>query len=248
MNPKALDHFRDLEGQPHKDDERDAYLLARMAYLDMEGCRLALSPTPEEQVLRRLSRLQSRVTNQRKSIRLRLRSQLVELCPLVVSSTWQGPSWSSASFLAVLERWPGLSGLKKVRISSIHKVLARTHATDDATQERQAQALKSLAQGLDETPEHQVIALEISCLVAQIRVLNESMKTIARQLKEQVEAHPVARKLLDVPGAAHFTAAMLVGELGPLARTCSEAKVATYAGLTRLGGVAARGATSWPGA
>jgi hypothetical protein len=40
VNTVALNHYRDLEGQPRKDDEWDAYLAARMVFLKMGGpCR-----------------------------------------------------------------------------------------------------------------------------------------------------------------------------------------------------------------
>ena len=48
------------------------------------------------------------------------------------------------------------------------------------------------------------------------------------------EAHAIGRKLREMPGVGPFTAAALVGEILPLARAASEAKVATYAGLTPL--------------
>ena len=48
------------------------------------------------------------------------------------------------------------------------------------------------------------------------------------------QAHALGPKLLEMPGVGAFTAATLVGELLPLARVASEAKVATYAGLTPL--------------
>ncbi|MCP4898319.1 MAG: IS110 family transposase [bacterium] len=38
VNTVALNHFRDLEGQPRKDDDWDAFLGARMVYLRMRGC------------------------------------------------------------------------------------------------------------------------------------------------------------------------------------------------------------------
>ena len=233
-NSKALNHFRDLEGQPHKDDDRDGYLLARMAYMRLEGCRLAVSATPEEQVLRRLSRLHAQVTEQRKQAKLRLRSRLVEMCPVVVSKAWKGPKWSSVSFLATLERWPGFDGLEKARLSSIQRVLAKAYSGSAATLESQARALKVLASELPKTLEHEVITLELSCLVTQIRAASVSLKPIDDRIQAQVSSDPVAKKLLEVPGVGPFTAAVLTGELRPLARACSEAKVATYAGLTPL--------------
>ncbi len=109
-NSVALDHYRDLEGQPRKDDDRDAFLLARMSYTKMEGCRLAMAPDPESQRLRRISRLHTRLTHTRGDAARRLRSRLVELSPEIVQKSWLGPKWSSRAFLAVMRRWHAVGG------------------------------------------------------------------------------------------------------------------------------------------
>lgn len=230
VSSKALERYRDLEGQPHKDDERDAFLLARIAWQGLQGCRLALQTTPEEQIFRRLSRLHTRVTQQRKRAKLRLRSRLLERCPQVVSPSWEGPKWSSISMLAVLERWPGFDGLGRARLPTIRRTLQRTAKKEKIAQ--QAQALQALGCELGEPDA--VLTLELSCLVQDVRSTSEQIRTIDAQIERHVEADAQARKLKDMPGIGTFTAAVLSGELRPLARHCSEAKVATYAGLTPL--------------
>lgn len=234
VNSKALHHFRDLEGQPHKDDERDSYLLARIAWLGLKGCRLALAPTPQEQVLRRLSRLHSQITEQRKIAKQRLRSRLLELCPGMVSSSWAGPKWSSASFLAILERWPGLAGLGKARVSTILKVLAAASSVNRQKLAAQAEVLHRLGRSIRQDAETEIIGLETTCLVTTIRTTSQQLGMIDAKLTEQVELDPIAKKLTAMPGLGTFTAAVLCGELRPLARTSRESQVATYAGLTPL--------------
>lgn len=229
---KALDRYRDLEGQPHKDDERDAYLLARMAWQGLKGCRLALEATPQEQTLRRLSRLHARVTEQRKVAKLRLRSRLLECCPQVASTSWDGPKWSSVSMLAVLEKWPGFEGLGQARLGTIRRVLEKAAIGCKERIARQARALHALGQTLEGLDA--VSTLELSCLVQDVRIASEQLRTIDAQLEAHVQADPQARKLKDMPGVGTFTAAVLTGELRPLARHGSEAKVATYSGLTPL--------------
>ena len=231
---KALAHYRDLEGQPHKDDDRDAYLLARMGWLGLEGCRLAVSATPDEHVFRRLSRLHSQLTEQRKRAKLRLRSRFLELCPAIVSPSWAGPKWSSGALLAILGRWPGFEGLEKARVGTIQRVLAKISRRPAPELEPRAKALKQLAGQISASMERSVLTLEISCWVSQIQLLSRRLQEIDQRIHQRVLADPVARKLLDMPGVGAFTAAMLSGELRPLAKTCSQAKVATYAGLTPL--------------
>lgn len=231
-NSKALERSRDLEGQPHKDDERDAYLLARMAWMGVKGCRKALEPTPEEQILRRLSRLHSRIVEQRKRSKLLLRSVLLELSPTLVSSDWDGPTWSSTKMLAIMERWPALVGLDTARIATIRRVLKAGFSVSAAKTDRQIDALRQLAKSIPESSCREILALEILHLVQEIRNQTDSLKVVDAKIERQVQAHPAARKLLDMPGVGAFTAAALTGELRPLARTSTEAQVATYAGLT----------------
>lgn len=87
VNPKALNHYRDLEGQPRKDDDIDAYLAARMVVFGMEGCRVAVDPRPEERALCRLTRLRRQLSDRRTVVKNRIRSLLVELAPEVVSKS-----------------------------------------------------------------------------------------------------------------------------------------------------------------
>ncbi len=232
-NSKALDHYRDLEGQPRKDDDRDAFLLARMSYGKMQGCRLAIAPQPETQRLRRISRLHTRLTQARGDFARRLRSRLVEWSPEIVQKSWQGPKWSSRAFLAIMRRWPGFEGLQKARPSTIERVLAQ-HGTDRQEQPTQAQAIKAVAQRLPESLQREVIVLEVTCLVAQLDALDQSLKEVDRRMEAWAEAHPIGRKLLEMPGVGPFTAAVLIGEVLPLARAVSEARTATYSGLTPL--------------
>ncbi len=239
VNSKALDHYRDLEGQPRKDDDRDAFLLARMSYGNMQGCHLAIAPEPEDQRLRRFSRLHTYLTRRRGDASRRLRSRLVELCPEIVQKSWEGPSWSSRALLAILRRWSGFEGLSKARITTIEGIL-RQSRTDPEQRPAQARALKALAARLPESPEREAITLELTCLVAQIDTLDKFMKEVDQRMEVYAEAHPIGRKLLEVAGLGPFTAAALVGEILPLARALSEPKVATYAGLTPLSRVSGK--------
>jgi transposase len=93
-------------------------------------------------------------------------------------------------------------------------------------------ALKELANSLPASTQREIIALEISYLVQDIRNQTASLKVVDAELARHVQAYAPARKLLDMPGVGAFTAAAVSGELGPLARTSTEAQVATYAGLT----------------
>ncbi len=232
-NPKALKHYRDLEGQPRKDDPRDAFLLARLGYGKMQGCRLAIALDPAQEQLRRLSRLHTRLTQQRGDVLRQLRSRLLELCPEVTQKGWAGPCWSSEGFLAILRRWPGLEGLERARRSTIERILKCGRVGPEQIT-KQTRALQAMATQLPQSELREILSLELSCGVRHLDTLAQSLKSVDQKIQARVQAHPIGRKLQAMPGVGPWTAAVLVGELLPLAETLPEAKVATYAGLTPL--------------
>jgi len=234
VNPKALDHYRDLEGQPRKDDDRDADLLARMRINRVEGCRLALDSRPEERVLCRLTRLHTQLVEQRKQATARVRSRLLELSPEVVASTWSGPKYNSEGMCAVLERWPGFEGLERAHVATIEREL-RSATKKGARCQEMAKALLEMARRITlGTAEREVISMELDMAMQQLRLTKASLAKVDREIKKAVNAHPIGQKLLAMPGVAHFTAGVLIGEILPLARNVSEGKAATYAGVTPL--------------
>jgi transposase len=234
VNPKALDHYRDLEGQPRKDDDRDADLLARMRINGVEGCRLAVDSRPEERMLCRLTRLHTQLVQQGSQAKSRLRSRLLELSPEVVSSSWEGPRYNSEGMRAVLERWPGFEGLEQARVSTIEREL-RSATRKGRGCERMARALREMTDRITlGSAERDVITMELGMAIQQLRLTKASLAKVDKRIAEAVESHAIGQKLLEMPGVGHFTAGVLIGEILPLARNESEGKVATYAGLTPL--------------
>ena len=234
VNPKALNHYRDLEGQPRKDDDIDAYLAARMVVFGMEGCRVAVDPRPEERALCRLTRLRRQLTERRAEVKNRFRSLLVELAPEVVSKDWKGPAHNSKGMRAVLKRWPTFEGLEKARPSTIEKML-RSTTRCGARCKAMTAPLKEMASRVAMAPmEREIVKMDISMAIAELDVLDDSITKLVKEIKHRVVNHPVGVKLLDMPGEGVVTVGTEIGEVLPVARNCSEGKVATYAGLTPL--------------
>jgi transposase len=233
VNTVALNHFRDLEGQPRKDDEWDAYLGARMVFLRMGGCRIATETTEEERVLSRPTRVYSRETNDRKRHIARLRAVLLELAPEMLHASWEGPQPGSKAVLYLLERWPGFEGLERAQLRSIEKILHQCRYGSKAT--HVAKLIRNMARGIDlGAQERSAFTLELSILVRQIQVCNESADHLYAEIARRVERHPVGQKLLEMHGIGPVIAGVLVSELLPVARTSTEPKCATYSGVTPL--------------
>ncbi len=235
VNPKALSHYRDLEGQPRKDDDIDAYLAARMVYFGMKGCHLALDVKPEERSLCRLARLHTQLTRLRTAISTMLRSRLLELSPEVLCKGWEGPAYNTKAMASVLKRWPGFEGLEKTRLSAVERVLMRVGYRSSEVAHQKAVALKEMAKRIAMPgEERKVLAMELAAHLMQIEVTMKSLEEVDAEILARVRKHEIASKLLDMPGVGPFVAAVLVGEILPLARNLPEPKVATYAGVSPL--------------
>ena len=76
--------------------------------------------------------------------------------------------------------------------------------------------------------------MELDFLVRQIRLCNESADQVYTEITHRVEHHPVGEKLLEMHGNGPVITGVLVSELLPVARTSTEPKSATYAGVTPL--------------
>lgn len=233
VNTIALNHFRDLEGQPRKNDEWDAYLGGRMVYLRMGGCRKAIETSEEERVLSRLTRTYRRITNDRKRQVARLRSALLELAPETLNGEWQGPQAGSKAMLYLLERWPGFEGLEKAQLRSIEKILHKCRYGSRATYV--AKVIREMARRIDIAAEERLgFTMEISFLVLQIQTCNEAADQVYAEVSGRVKRHPVGQKLLEMHGIGPMIAGVLVSELLPVARTSTEPQCATYSGVTPL--------------
>jgi transposase len=233
VNTVALNHYRDLEGQPRKDDEWDAYLAARMVFLKMGGCREAVEATEEERVLSRLTRTHHRLVQERRKHLARLRAVLLELAPEMLRSTWDGPQPGRKAMLYLLERWPGFEGLERAQLRSIEKILRRCRYGSRAT--RVAKQIREVARGISIAgDERQAFTLELDLLARQIRFCDESKERVRTEIVDRIGRHPVGQKLLEMDGNGPVITGVLVSELLPVARTSTEPKCATYAGVTPL--------------
>jgi len=233
VNTVALNHFRDVEGPPRKDDEWDAYLAARMVFLRTKGCREVTETTNEERALSRLTRSYARLTDDRIQQVMRLRAVLLELAPEMLHRLWTGPKVGSKAIQYLLERWPGFEGLEKAQLRSIEKILHRCRYGSRAPET--AKLLRDMARRISiEGEERLAIILELNFLVQQIQVCDVALKNLSTEISKQVENNPIGVKLMEMPGIGIIIAGVLLSELLPVSRTTTEPKSATYSGVTPL--------------
>jgi transposase len=229
----AVNHYREVEGQPRKDDPWDAYLAARMVFLGAKRVYEVAERGPEERALSRLCRARSKQKDRRVKELQQLRSMLLELAPEVLHKQWGGPKYDSQAMLKILKRWPAFGGLERAQRKTIERVFRGCRYGKRS--EGMVDCLRHVA-GEVIVPDHErsVMALEMTLILRQIDLCEESIKSLENEIKELTYQHPVCIKLIEMPGIGFLTAAVLVGELLPVARNTSEAQSATYSGITPL--------------
>ena len=232
--PKAQDRYREAEGLPRKDDEIDAFLSARMVWLGLRGCRVIYDPQPEERALCRLTRLRHSQVSRRRAVQAQLRSLFLEVAPEVLGSDWEGPVFAGQGMRAVLRRWPAFRGLERAHSKTVEKVLRANSRYGDRCIDM-VKPLKEMARRIHlSAEEREVIEMTVSMALDELELLDKVIAKLSREITHRVEAHPVGKKLLAMPGVGTITAATDIAEILPVARHVSEGKAATYAGLTPL--------------
>ena len=178
----------------------------------------------------RLARWRQRLSEDHTRLSNRLRCCLLELSPALVAP--RAPKWSSQRVRRVLARWPALIGLERARLSTIERQLVGGRLAKRGAEARFLQ--QASREVMMRAAERQVVAQELTSLLGQLKLLEVSMTAVDGQLEVLVLAHREGSKLREMPGIGPFVAAVLVGELLPLARHASEAQAATYSGVTPL--------------
>jgi len=172
----------------------------------------------------------------------RLRAVLLELTPEMLHSSWEGPQPGRKAMLYLLERWPGFEGLERAQLRSIEKILRRCRYGSRAT--RVAKLIRKMARGISiAAEERHAFTLELDLLARQIRFCDESKDRLRAEIVHRVEHHLVGQKLLGMDGNGPVITGVLVSEMLPVARTATEPKCATYAGVTPLSSLGVRADT-----
>lgn len=230
----ALDRYREVEGQPRKDDHWDAFLAARMVYTGSKCCRVVSDPRPEERVMCRLTRARSHFVDRRTALLNQIRSILLELAPIILDREWDGPSYDSVLMRRILERWPAFEGIERARTTTLESVL-RSCRCRKINAKGYLESIRKLPEEVVVSQlERHAIATEISLIFNQIELLDSSIAEIEKELRTLVDQHPICVRLMEMPGIGLITSAVLVGELLPLMRNTNEPSAATYAGVTPL--------------
>ena len=224
INPYQTNHFAKTNLKRAKTDKVDALTIARFL------AKAKPSPTqlPEELIMvqRELSRLRDSLVKNRSALSNQLQGVLDRAFPEFVRII-KDPTSETA--LAILQRYPSASALKKAKLGKIQNITygKKRHRIGPAL----ASALKNQAkQSIATDYAHTAYEIEIRSLIAQIRLLNEQILEVEKKLKEQFSGLNLDN-LLSIGGLGIISVTSLVAEIGDIHKFSSPKKLVAHLGV-----------------
>jgi transposase len=206
----ARDRFRVAGG---KSDRFDAFVLCELARTDRHRFRILEPDTDQTKAIRALTRARQDLVDTRTGVMNQLRSELERF--------WPGPlrlfsHMDAEIFLAFLEQYPSPSDAHGLGVARMQAFLVRErysggqHPT--ALMAKLRGAPRSMTGDLERAARRQLVLT----YVAMIRTLNAQIKSLERQIRARMRAHPDGRIFLSLfrSPSSVITAAELLAEIG----------------------------------
>jgi transposase len=213
VNPKQLARFRQVFSPTGKKDDRaDAGLLARLLLQHPEQLRAC---HPDDELTRRLARLtelRRTLVEQQKACIQQLAAALKLYFPLLVQLF--GGKLQQPLVLALLQRWPTLSALRRASPATLRKELA-AHGVRHP--ERQDELIRQFRAAAPLTEDAALIEPQAAYAQHLARQLAELARTIGQfesDITEATAAHPDAPLFRSLPGAGNALVPRLIAALG----------------------------------
>lgn len=204
FNPLQVASFRNKGIRGQKTDPIDAILIADvLRFGEKSKTRL---PDENILILRRLSRFRSNLVDQTTSIKHKISAILDQVFP-EYGSLFDNTFGKGS--LALLKKSAFPEEIAKLNLEKLTKLLKK--ASRNHFDEKKARLVKDKAKisfgtriGLD------AFEVQIKILISQIEYLDEQTKKLEKELKLLVGDHV----LLSIPGIAHVSAGLIIGEIG----------------------------------
>jgi transposase len=239
IHPLRLSRARDLFGQPHKTDQRDALVLLSLLQYSRRGLvsadqakqlRPVIGLTPPLQQLKALSRHYHQLSGQNQQLANRL-GQLVSVWLPSLKRVFLQPT--SLGCLGFLSQSSCPSQWQSLPTATIVSWFRRATASRRIRFE-QARRVKTFALAGDWEKLPAGINIQIKHLAEMLLVMAHLKQETKTQLQALIADLPEGRALMTLPGCGLILGATILAELSPIARFKSHHQVAMYVGLTRL--------------
>jgi len=229
VNNLKLARFREIFPAPAKTDELDARLILDLFRLDehlplSRGALARVCEVPEvNQRLQRISRRRRELVEEKVRVQNRMRSDLMSVCPELLSITG---SVDNQWFLSFLTCRDDLTQLARLRPESLHKV--------PGVGKKYAEKIHSWQAVAHFSPEVSWVGPMIISDASRVLELISQIASLEAGMRELAPSSEIARLLSTMPGFGDISVAELAGEIGTLERFAGEASLALYLGMCPL--------------
>src|SRR5579859_261018 len=212
VNPLQASRYRERHGvSGAKSDGADAHMLTDMVRTDSHQLRAVAGDSADADGIRVLARTHKTLIWERTRQVQRLRHQLREYFPAALDAFDDLDAPDTLDLLGKAPDPARAAKLTRAQVSAALKRAGRRNITDRATAILEALRSPQLGQPAAVTAAY---AATVRSLIAVIGVLNEQVKVLQGQVKENFGRHPDAEIYRSQPGMGAILGARVVGEFG----------------------------------
>jgi len=213
INPRALARFREaMNVSGAKSDQGDAFYLEEF----VSEYHLRLNPwVADDETTRSISSLtfnRRKAVNESTRIANRLKSCLKMYYPQALEFT--GDSLKNNMALEFLEKWPQLTDLKRARIGTIEKFYRRHGVRSERLIKNRLDLYQNSIALTNDKAVIESCMISVKMMVAQIRVLNASIKEFDEAIDLLYLSHPDKEIFDSFPGAGKILKPRLLAAWG----------------------------------
>jgi transposase len=211
ISPNQLKNLRGRYGSAgNKDDRFDAYVLADTLRTDRARLRPLTPDSPATVALRAVCRARKDLVTHRVALANQLRAHLHRVFPGAVGLFADIDSPISLRFLSRFDRQDRVDRLSPRRLGAWLRTVGYSGGVDPDVLHARLTAAPRGATGDHGT----ALAHITSSLVTTLVTLIEQIKTLSKQINEQLGAHADAHIFTQLPRAGRVRAARLLAEIG----------------------------------
>jgi transposase len=179
--------------------------------------------SPENEVLKRLTRRRRRLVNERVRVVNNLQADLQAVCPGLLEITREASNQWFLNFLLSADRLPQLARLRRSTLVKIPSVGVKSASIIEGWQTRAhfSQEVEWVGEMIQEDAKR--------CLE-----LDEKIKRLEAKIAEVAKGSKIAKTLRSLPGFGAVCTSELAGEIGTIERFSSEGSLSLYLGMSTL--------------
>ena len=222
FNPLAINLFRKAQTlRKTKTDKTDARFIAAMLLSQPSSPCAPVSYHISE--LKVLTRSRSRLISQRSRLRTSLSRLLVVIFPELSGIVW---SCNQKSVYALLLELPNPAAIAVCHLTRLTNILLKgSRGKYGRTKAMELKALASRSIGLNSP----AMAFELQQTIRLILNVQQEIDLLERQIRLAVDA--LASPLMTIPGISYTLTAIILAEIGDIARFESTSKLLAFAGM-----------------